>query len=89
MVVVLAVQVLTDNLDMCLLAHLLRGLHSKTNMASAMETDREKFTKAHGSGPTHGPPKLLLSRLSVQTDFHFSKPSFKTTLYPMRKFLFS
>lgn len=42
MVVVLAVQVLTDNLDMCLLAHLLRGLHSKTDMASAVGTNRGK-----------------------------------------------
>lgn len=37
MVVVLAVQVLTHNLDMGLLAHLLRGLHSKTDVASGIK----------------------------------------------------
>ena len=42
MVVVLAVQVLTDNLDMCLLAHLLGGLHSETDVASAVGTNRGK-----------------------------------------------
>lgn len=41
-VVVLAVQVLTDNLDMCLLAHLLRGFHSKADMASAAGANRGK-----------------------------------------------
>jgi hypothetical protein len=52
-VVVLAVQVLTDNLDMCLLAHLLRGLHSKTDMASAVGTNQRKVSKPMDLG-THG-----------------------------------
>lgn len=61
MVVVLAVQVLTDNLDMCLLAHLLRGLHSKTDMASAVGTE-ESYIKAHGSRHTRtGTTKTNLS----------------------------
>lgn len=61
MVVVLAVQVLTDNLDMCLLAHLLRGLHSKTDMASVMETNKGKSTsKSMGPGTHKEPTKINL-----------------------------
>lgn len=44
MVVVLAIQVLTHNLDVSLLAHLLSWLHSKTDVASGMERDRGTVT---------------------------------------------
>lgn len=44
MVVVLAVQVLTHNLDVRLLAHLLGRLHSKTDVASGMKRNRGAIT---------------------------------------------
>lgn len=42
-------------------------------------------TKAHGSGPTHGPPKLLLSRLSVQTDSTRPKKIFTSQSLPSKQ----
>lgn len=60
MVVVLAVQVLTHNLDVRLLAHLLGGLHSKTDVASGMEkgaitskqaTKNSDYTSDHHNQP--------------------------------------
>lgn len=49
MVVVLAVQVLTHNLDVGLLAHLLRGLHSKTDVASGIKKKKQGWWCLGGS----------------------------------------
>lgn len=63
-VVVLAVQVLTDNLDMCLLAHLLRGLHSKTDMAYFLSHIRlAELLLHHGAGW----PDALLGAATTKT----------------------
>lgn len=71
MVVVLAVQVLTHNLDVRLLAHLLGGLHSKTDVAYFLGNIRLPELLLHHGDSCRGapPPRDLGSWIRETTLF--------------------